>query len=718
MQYKEKAPLGVAATEGRQRMDAKSNHSIDCPSLDVKPLGAFKEAIRNAGLPCPDQILPDGKLHRFSTNGKNGDKAGFYALFDNGGGHFGGYFGCWRSQVEETWKSVDDNQLTDQEREQINQRIERKRKQAQEENAKEQDQAAHRAQEEYESLKSITDHPYLSQKKVRAYGILDLKVDSRGNLVIPVHNADCEICSLQKITPNGDKYFLKHGATKGMFHVIDGNRDQVVIAEGYATAASIHEATGATVVVAFNAGNLKTVAEQIQKVYPDKVLTIAADNDRWTSLSDGRVNPGLIKANEAAVAVGGQVVCPEFKTEHLKDRPKDFNDLAILYGLEAVKKSFSEQGKSAKIWDQPVDLTSLIDIEPAPIAWFVQDRIISGRGLVITGVGGSSKTRMIYHLAAGAALGRLPWEWTVNQKGRSILVLTEDVADDLHRTMHNLCLSLELSYEEKFKVYHSIIPYPLAGEDVKLLAKAQAGTLEKSPLFQALSQKIKDFGDIAFIGLDPALSLTDGDELDQGNQRALGKMADDLAVQTGAACALVTHATKGSLAKDELTSHNSRGGGAITDAVRAEFVMRTMTSKEAIKAKLQDPEERFRHVQLVGTKGNYLPPDAYIPVWLRRDQYGVLHEAELSFDEEQATSKDMEALDILKDIAKTTSPPIRDWRRACVNAGVITAKSENAQVKDIDRIKNKLKKLGYIKQGHGRGIWLPVKEDDFLDFNN
>jgi RecA-family ATPase len=376
-----------------------------------------------------------------------------------------------------------------------------------------------------------------------------------------------------------------------------------------------------------------------------------------------------------------------------------------------------DQGQLS-IWDGPVDLPSLIDIEPAPISWFAKDRIIRGRGFVITGVGGSSKTRMLYHLGAGSILGRLPWGWTINQTGRSILVLTEDVVDDLHRTIHNLCLSLELSYEEKQQVYHSIIPYPLAGEDIKLLAKTQTGTLHKSPLFHSLSKKVQDLGDIAFIGLDPALSLTDGDELDQGNQRALGKMADDLAVQTGAACALVTHATKGSLAKDELTSHNSRGGGAITDAVRAEFVMRTMTSKEAIKAKFQDPEERFRHVQLVGTKGNYLPPDAYIPVWLRRDQYGMLHEAELSFDEEQASSKDMEALDILKDIAKTTSPPIKDWRQACVDAGVITAKTDGAQVKEIDRIKNKLKKLGYIKQGHGRGIWLPVNEDDFLDFNN
>jgi RecA-family ATPase len=269
----------------------------------------------------------------------------------------------------------------------------------------------------------------------------------------------------------------------------------------------------------------------------------------------------------------------------------------------------------------------------------------------------------------------------------------------------------------KQKIYNSIIPYPLAGHDVRLLVKTNSGTLEKSNLFHKLAQKIKDFGDISFIGLDPALSLTDGDELDQGNQRALGKMADDLGVQTGAACALVTHATKGSLSKDELTSHNSRGGGAITDAVRAEFVMRTMTSKEAGLAKLSDREERFRHVQLVGTKGNYLPPDAYIPVWLRRDNYGMLREADITLDNNEPTKKDIQALEILKDISKKHSPPIKDWRQACVAGGVFAGRSESAVEKEMNRTKNKLREAGYIKKGHGRGIWLPVNENDFLDFN-
>lgn len=675
---------------------------------------SFTEAIKEAGLSPPSEPVADGQIHRFPSNGDSNDKAGWYVLFDNGDGLFAGSFGCWRSGIEETWKSAPDNELSSDQREKLYRRIEQAKEDAEATRRQKQAEAKERACAEYEKLKPVQDHPYLHEKGVGAYGSMPLKVDVYGNLIVPVHDMDGNIHSLQRVSAKGEKNFLKDGRTKGLFHVLPGN-EEIIIAEGYATGASVHEATGATVVCAFNAGNLQSVAEQFRESYPAKELTIAADNDRWTSLLDGRVNPGLIKGQAAAEAVQGRMVYPEFK--NLRDHPKDFNDLARLEGLHAVKEFFRDQAKSKVIWDNPLDLLSLVDVEPEPISWFVQDRITTGRGFVVTGVGGSSKTRMIYHLAAGAALGRLPWGWQVSQKGRSILVLTEDVADDLHRTMHNLCLSLDISYEEKRLIYSSIIPYPLAGEDVKLLTKTREGTLQKSFLFQALAQKVRDLGDVAFVGLDPALSLTDGDELDQGNQRALGKMADDLAVQTGAACALVTHATKGSLIKDELTSHNSRGGGAITDAVRAEFVMRTMTSREAIKAKLTDPEERFRHVQLVGTKGNYLPPDAYIPVWLRRDEYGMLHEAEITFGEDGPTAKDTEALDVLRDNSKTKTLPLKEWREACVQAGILKSSSEEGQKKEMERIKNKLKNSSLIKPGHGRGVWLPNDDFNSFDFN-
>ena len=203
--------------------------------------------------------------------------------------------------------------------------------------------------------------------------------------------------------------------------------------------------------------------------------------------------------------------------------------------LDHIRQNFTEPEKPFNPWENQVDLVSMVHIQPGPVSWHTKERIILGRGFLITGVGGSSKTRLLYHLAGGTILSRLPWSWEISSQGRALLVLTEDTADDVHRITHNLSKSLGLSLEEKQTFYQSLIVYPLAGKDTILLSKTTTGTLEKSKLFLNLTQKIKDLGNVSFVGMDPALSLTDGDELDQGNQRALGKMADDLAVLTGAA---------------------------------------------------------------------------------------------------------------------------------------------------------------------------------------
>ena len=149
-------------------------------------------------------------------------------------------------------------------------------------------------------------------------------------------------------------------------------------------------------------------------------------------------------------------------------------------------------------------------------------------------------------------------------------------------------------------------------------------------------------------------------------------MADDLAVNTGATCFYCGAFHKGSQQTEELTSHNSRGGGAITDAVRMEYAMRTMTATEAAKAGITDIEERKRHVQLVATKGNHLPPAAHAPTWLRRGEFGVLSAADLEFNGgADPSAKDMDALAILRDMATTTSPKLADWRGQCIAAGLI-----------------------------------------------
>jgi putative DNA primase/helicase len=146
-------------------------------------------------------------------------------------------------------------------------------------------------------------HPYLTRKRVKAFGIRQY----RSALVIPLRDTSGVIHSLQFIDAEGDKRFLAGGAISSHYHAIGQHSGTLCIAEGYATAATIHQATRHAVAVAFNAGNLKPMALALRKKFPEAKLIICADNDRYTP-----GNPGVAKARAAAMAVNGCLVVPRF----------------------------------------------------------------------------------------------------------------------------------------------------------------------------------------------------------------------------------------------------------------------------------------------------------------------------------------------------------------------------------------------------------------------
>ncbi len=112
------------------------------------------------------------------------------------------------------------------------------------------------------------------------------------------------------------------------FYIGGDPENTLLVVEGFATGASLHEITGLPVVVAFNSGNLPPVAVVMKEKYPDTRLVICADNDQKTDC-----NPGLAAANKAAKAAGGVVAFPEFDDPELSD----FNDLARHSGASAVQ---------------------------------------------------------------------------------------------------------------------------------------------------------------------------------------------------------------------------------------------------------------------------------------------------------------------------------------------------------------------------------------------
>ncbi len=173
------------------------------------------------------------------------------------------------------------------------------------------------------------EHPYLTQKGVKSYG---LKVDKHGNLVVPL-SISGKLSTLQFVKPSGDKILLskaKGGKKKGAyFQVGTGAGNILYINEGYATAASVYEATNGACFMVVDAGNLKPAAENLRRIYPAFEFVFCADNDRDKSGTDANYNVGYLKAVEAARQVGGKVCMPE-------QAGFDFNDLHVQHGIEAV----------------------------------------------------------------------------------------------------------------------------------------------------------------------------------------------------------------------------------------------------------------------------------------------------------------------------------------------------------------------------------------------
>lgn len=293
----------------------------------------FREAIRSAGLEPPDVIEADGKLRRFASNGNRGDNAGWYVL--HGDGIPAGSFGDWRTGVSESWRADIGRTLTPAEDRAHRAKVEAMRHEREAEEVRRKADAASKAAAIWQAAEpALDDHPYLARKRVKAHGA---RLHD-GALVIPMRDVGGLLHSLQFIGPDGVKRFLTGGRVAGCYCSIGNPKGAAAlcIAEGFATGATIYEATGYPVAVAFNTGNLEPVARALRIKFPDLQLILCADDDTAT---DG--NPGLTKATAAALAVSGKLAVPDFGAAR-PDGFSDFNDMAALCGAEAVTRAIAE----------------------------------------------------------------------------------------------------------------------------------------------------------------------------------------------------------------------------------------------------------------------------------------------------------------------------------------------------------------------------------------
>ncbi len=313
----------------------------------------FREAIRAAGLTPPDEIEADGKLRRFASNGKKADDAGWYLL--HGDGIPAGSFGDWRTGFAQTWRADIGRTLTADEEAEHKAKAEAMRRERKAEDAKRKAEAREKAGLIWAEAAPCNEHPYLTRKHIGANGARLYK----GALVIPMRVGNV-VHSLQFIGADGEKRFLTGGRVAGCYCSIGSPKDAAAlcIAEGFATGATIHEATGYPVAVAFNAGNLGAVAKAMRDKFPGLPLILCADDDCRT---DG--NPGLTKATEAARAVGGLLAVPDFGA----NRPEvatDFNDMVAAVGMDAVRQAIRNLVDSAGSHSFP-EVSGVSGVQPS-----------------------------------------------------------------------------------------------------------------------------------------------------------------------------------------------------------------------------------------------------------------------------------------------------------------------------------------------------------------
>jgi len=330
-----------------EKLEQWKPNNVSCQQEPaMTPREEFVEALRL--LDCQvtgEHPIMDGKKHRIGVEGdKKGERAGFYVGHLNG--HPAGYIKNNRTGRDIKWK-FKGYSLDPQEKAKLRAKAATKLSERAAEKDLLQHAATQRVNQQMDNLVPIVKPTsYLQAKGIQAHpGAL---TDKDGlKTYIPIFDVDGKQWSMQTIQEDNTKRFAKDSRKEGCFHPVGGmqavaSASTLVIAEGYATAASLAEALGQPTVAALDAGNLLSVASALHEKFPEKPIIIAGDDDRHLEATRG-INPGRIKAEEAAKAVGGKAIFPVFAPGEQALSSKeftDFNDLAVKskLGKEAVQR--------------------------------------------------------------------------------------------------------------------------------------------------------------------------------------------------------------------------------------------------------------------------------------------------------------------------------------------------------------------------------------------
>jgi len=259
--------------------------------------------------------------------------------------------------------------------------------------------AAKEAQVLFDNAVPVVSHDYLTNKGIRP----NMARVFGGKLIIPVYGSDGEIQSVQSIFSDGAKRFHSGGKMAGG-HCWIGDpveSETLLIAEGFATADSLHQATKLAVCIAFNAGNLKPVTQMLASQYIGKKIVICADND--TS------GVGINKAKECGV----DIVLPTIDG--------DFNDMMSEKGIDAVRDIVFGKVKQEGLFITIEDMMAGIK-KPN---WLIKGILERGSMNLLFGESGAGKSLFAMDWAFCAATGRDWHGHKIKEELKSLIIMGE-----------------------------------------------------------------------------------------------------------------------------------------------------------------------------------------------------------------------------------------------------------------------------------------------------
>ena len=530
-----------------------------------------------------------------------GQKSGFYVVNEVNGNYFAVY-GNWKTGFEGRWSSVNSYTMSNAEREDLQRKLQEAKDRANETKKQRHNEMAEKVKARFESYAKVLEHEYLTNKKVKSYGLKQHK----DLLVVPVYSITGAIRSLQYINKNGEKRFASESEIKGNLFLVGAEikdlpkLDKIIIAEGYSTSATIYEATKIPVACVFSANFCLQFALNLRKLTGARII-IALDNDES--------GVGEKKAQECARAVSNASV-------RLPSEIGDYNDLYLKHGLDKVKSELTESKYNIKKYA----IRNLIE-KPEPQKFLVDSFIPLAKPGILASSGGVGKSLSLIQLAISIAKGGTWWGKPIKENGSSVIFCAEDDLTEIHHRIELLDPK-----GERFKHNNDVYVFPVPDQKEPLILLKEEGITEQA---QEIVEELKTIDNLKLVAFDPLQAFTTA-SVSQSNEagQLWGSYCAMISANIGCTTLTTHHINKQSITNDsdDPYSHKAdiRGASSITDSVRFAISMwiPSESDTEELCEQANIPYDRLSVVKAALVKSNSGNVDYGVQTLIRKD--GVL----------------------------------------------------------------------------------------------